>query len=335
MSSETNSKSEDTEDLESADSLKVISQRLGQLVAIAEELREEIDATKATRAGWILFFKIAFFHAILIYAGLSFLDSVGYELVPIFVYGFLVGGLATLTTWHGLSLRPFGDRWLRSSLALFIVVGILSLNEDYNFTELVFSLGGWVLYGGGSAIIASRIARGVLRSGLKAPDGMSVPPKAISLASFFLLSATIAFLLATSSFAAEAIGFGEPTMLLPMSIYGAGIGGLLATAVILIKRKKVLFQRILVAGELMLAIFIFNIMMLYVVQYLDQANLADTWSWLALYKVIPVFTSFWVGLFISPVCTYMAIMANGHKLVDAEPTAAVNENPTPGFDEIQ
>ena len=168
-------------------------------------------------------------------------------------------------------------------------------------------------------MIASRIARGVMKSGLKAHDGESIVPKPISLAAFFALATSIAFLLALSSLATELMGLGEATMLLPICIYGAGLGGLFSVSAILFEKRNKFYQRVLVIAELLLAIYLFNIMMMFITVYLEQGEMASVWTGQEFLTSIPLFTAFWVGLICSPILTFVALIRHSHSIVLIDP----------------
>lgn len=321
---------------ESEKQLANISDQLSRLVSFASEITIEMESMKARRAGWLLYFQIVIAHSIAMFLGLVLFEDFSDSVAPMIVWGFWTGGLATLTTWHGLSLRPFGERWLRSGLAICIVIGVLSIHEDYQSAELFSAFGAWILYGGGSAMLASRIARGVLKSGLKAHDGESIVPKPISLAAFFALATSIAILLALSSIATELMGLGEATMLLPICIYGAGLGGLLSVSAILFEKRSKFYQRVLVIAELLLAIYIFNIMMMFITVYLEQGDMTGVWTVQEFLTSIPLFTAFWVGLICSPILTFVALIRHSHSIVfvDVSEEKLVSDNAS-SFDDIQ
>lgn len=314
--------------------LELMAKQLSQLTDLTSELRADLAAAKASRAGWILFYKIVLIHALAMTFGLIFLSDANDSISPMLIYGCWTGGLATLSTWHGLSLRPFGERWLRSTTAIVIVVAAVSLHEDYEVFSLAIIFGAFILYGGGSAIIAARITRGVMKAGLLAPDGDSIQPKPISLAAFFVLAACIAVLLTLSSFASEVLG--DSSTLLPVCIYGAGIGAFFSVSVVLLKKRTLAYQRALVVGELMLTVFIFNILMMFVVIYMEQGDLSSVWDSQAFYESIPQFTAYWFTLMISPAVTLAILLANGHSIIFYEhsPEQKLTQEST-AFDDIE
>lgn len=321
-----------------------LEEQIEGIETLLVSLHERLDQAAAVRHGWLNFSKVILAHSLVTYLAIVLLDQVGDELLSLAAYGWLAGSIASLGIWHGTSLRPAGERWLRTSVSILAVALIFFItNTTSSLYDFTVFCGTWIVYAGGACIFAARLVRGIYMFGIAAPDGPSIRPQPLSIASILIFVTWIALLVAISQIPSEAIS--QPEVLLPISLYGAGVGGLFGVSLILWKRRSKVYQRILIVCELGLALCLFSGAMFQIAVFMESGDTTQVLSWSFLSKAIPGLTAYTLVLLISPLLTFWFLARNGHILLvgegHAKPTRhsretsdTVEKNDTVTFDQL-
>ncbi len=290
-------------------------EQMARMEALLESVHQRIETESLQRRGWWLFWYLVGAHAVVSSIWLPWEDTLN----GLLLYGWLVGAASTLSIWHGLSLRPFFQRWHRTLLAnVGFCVALSFFSEDVELVSLAEAFLVYCILFSGACICAVTLIRTWLRCGLSAPDPPRVAPNGLRLASFFYLATASALLLTICRFIAWWLTNNggsslEPESLTPLAIYGAGVGMILAIAFLAWQRYRTVAGRILLAVGMFGSCVLFNCAMLNV-WFAISGDVPGIWDWNDFVKTVPYCVGFTLSQLISPVLTAIALQMNGHRI---------------------
>ena len=291
------------------------NERLERIERLLTDLHAKLDDQAKIVQGWKTFWLIVLIHIALSCLALmleSWLDG-----IPI--WGWFAGALGTLATWHGLSLRPVSQRWLRSFLATFTTLLVsLVWFYDAEWEDLFEFATPWVVLFGGGCLVSARSLRTIFGFGLAAPDGPRVAVQGLTLSRLFFISGMIAAMLAVCRGVAWWVGVDgdslESSYAFPIAIYGSIVACLFSVAVYVGSRKSRLLSRLLIAGEVVIICFVLNLAFLNTFSLIFDSDFEGVWTLQALLQIIPALTAFCVPQLISPLVTTWFLVYSGHHL---------------------
>lgn len=302
-------------DQESEASVLQCHKRLERIERLLVQLDRRLEDQALARQSWQVFGLLLAIHSLGVAVALIFegwFDGVA-------VWGWLAGACTTLCTWHGLSLRPFLQRWLRSGIAVVVVATTVMFVYETTAWDLIEVSLPWITLCGFGAILAGMFVRSLFHCGFAAPDGARICCEKFTLAAIFKFSSLFALLFACCRFMAWWLSDGGPLIdpggVAPIALLGIGQGGILSVALVLWFRDTRWLRRVLIALEVLLFSFMLNALLYAIASLLLDEGPDMFTTWTEFLGIVPYFTIFTVAQLIPPVLTAVLLHAAGHRIV--------------------
>lgn len=292
--------------------------RLDRIEQILVKLDCRLEDQALARRSWQVFGVLLAIHSFGVAAALTFENW--FEGVAL--WGWLAGACTTLCTWHGLSLRPFLQRWMRSAISIVVVATTIVLVYDTTVWDLFEASLPWITLCGFGAILAAMLVRSLFHCGYAAPDGARIHCEKFSLLSIFKFSSLFAVLFAGCRFLAwwlssEGSSIG-PEGVVPIALLGIGQGGILSATLIWWSRDTRWFWCVLIAMVVLLLSFKLNVLLFAIASLLlnDAPDMPANWN--EFLGFIPYFAMFTGAQILPPVLTVALLHSAGHRIVHAD-----------------
>lgn len=182
----------ETDSEESSEKTQSIDNRLERIEQIVSGFAKGYERHRLAAKQWNVFVWIVGFHCAAVSIQVYYLDKwTGLGIVSV-MFGLCIGSATTIAVWHGISLRPFFERWGRSLFATTAVLVSVSLTLQSDFVLEFLPI---LLTYFGAVVVCTRLLSSYTQTWLWAPDLPVPSPKPITIQLLLSISLAMALLL--------------------------------------------------------------------------------------------------------------------------------------------